>query len=422
MLPIFITLTKTRQQKRRIHESACAWSNNLAPSNICTLIQVQKQRMHYRFTVHVFGAKSSPSVANFGLKQVANDFEFKYGQSAANFIRHSFYVDDGLISVTTVEEAIELIKTTRALCREGSLTLHKFVSNFDEVLSKIGESDNSLTCNKDLPGCDLVEKALGINWNMSLDSFTFQAKLKHSVHSRRNILSTICSIYDPLGFISPYILPGRIILQNLCKSKLDWDDKIPMNILVDYEHWLSSLEHLSNVSVPRCYKPDAFGTVKRVELHSFSDASMVGYGQCSYLRLIDDHGVIHCSLVLGKSRVCPLKAVTIPRLELVAALMSLRISLRLIKELPYTNIERYYWTDSKVVLGYLANETRRFHGRRNYSPSCSPRGGQRKKATLQIKLHLVSSTCESERKKSFRIRGSSNNTFKNNYHLISLPQ
>ena len=320
-----------------------------------------KSPTHYRFTVHVFGAKSSPSVANFGLKQVANDFEFKYGQSAADFIRHSFYVDDGLISVATVEEAIELIKTTRALCREGSLTLHKFVSNFDEVLSKIGESDNSLTCNKDLPGCDLVEKALGINWNMSLDSFTFQVKLKHSVHSRRNILSTICSIYDPLGFISPYILPGRIILQNLCKSKLDWDDKIPMNILVDYEHWLSSLEHLSNVSVPRCYKPDAFGTVKRVELHSFSDASMVGYGQCSYLRLIDDHGVIHCSLVLGKSRVCPLKAVTIPRLELVAALMSLRISLRLIKELPYTNIERYYWTDSKVVLGYLANETRRFH-------------------------------------------------------------
>ena len=217
---------------------------------------------HYRFTVHVFGAKSSPSVANFGLKQVANDFEFKYGQSAADFIRNSFYVDDGLISVTTVEEAIELIQKTRLLCREGALTLHKFVSNFDEVLSKIGESDNSLTCNKDLPGCDLVEKALGINWNMSLDSFTFRVKLKHSVHSRRNILSTICSIYDPLGFISPYILPGRIILQNLCKSKLDWDDKIPMNILVDYEHWLSSLEHLSNVSVPRCYKPDGFGTVE----------------------------------------------------------------------------------------------------------------------------------------------------------------
>ena len=75
-----------------------------------------KSPTHYRFTVHGLGAKSSPRVANFGFKQISNEFKFKYGQSAADFIRHSFYVDDGLISVTTVEEASDLCQTTHSLC------------------------------------------------------------------------------------------------------------------------------------------------------------------------------------------------------------------------------------------------------------------------------------------------------------------
>lgn len=94
---------------------------------------------------------------------------------------------------------------------------------------------------------------------------------------------------------------------------------------------------------------------------SFSDASTMGYGQCSYIRLVDDQDNIHCSLVMAKSRVTPLKSITIPRLELTAAVVSVRMKLLLRNELEYTNMTEWFWTDSNVVLGYIANNTRRFH-------------------------------------------------------------
>ena len=98
-----------------------------------------------------------------------------------------------------------------------------------------------------------------------------------------------------------------------------------------------------------------------VELHHFSDASFLGYGQSSYLRLVDEQGQVYCSLVLGKARVTPLRQVSIPRLELTAAFLSVKISSLLRHELKYDNIAEYFWSDSKVVLGYIANEARRFH-------------------------------------------------------------
>ena len=99
----------------------------------------------------------------------------------------------------------------------------------------------------------------------------------------------------------------------------------------------------------------------KAELHHFSDASNKGYGQCSYLRLTDDQYKIHCSFVIGKSRVTPFKTVTIPRLELSAAVISVRVSTQLGKELRLENVEEIFWTDSKVILGYISNESRRFH-------------------------------------------------------------
>lgn len=97
------------------------------------------------------------------------------------------------------------------------------------------------------------------------------------------------------------------------------------------------------------------------QLHHFSDASTTGYGQCSYVRVVDDKGQIHCSLIMGKARVAPLKMVTIPRLELTAAVVSVRVSDIPRQELQYERVEEIFWTDSKVVLGYIKNDSKRFH-------------------------------------------------------------
>ncbi|XP_041458034.1 uncharacterized protein LOC121410188 [Lytechinus variegatus] len=319
--------------------------------------------IEYRMKVHLFGATSSPGCANFGLKRAADDGEEEFGSEAANYIRKEFYVDDGLKSVSTSEEAVALLKSAQGICEKAGLRLHKIMSNKKEVLEKFTTDDMSkglADLNLDIDPLPL-ERALGVVWCVESDSLQFRIELNDRPLTRRGVLSTVCSIYDPNGFASPVTLHGKQILQSLCRSKIDWDSPIPEDIRPQWEKWRMEISELENLKIPRCYKPQNFGSVKHAELHHFSDASQNGYGQCSYLRLVNEEGEVSCSLVIAKSRVTPLKHQTIPRLELAAAVISAKMSAFLRKELTYHEIREYFWTDSKIVLGYISNESRRFH-------------------------------------------------------------
>lgn len=187
-------------------------------------------------TVHLFGAGSSPGCANFALKRIATDHEEEFGQDAANFVRDNFYVDDGLKSVPTVAEAVKLIESTRKLCTKGELRLHKFSSNSREVLETIPEDERA----KGLKNLDLhqsslpMERALGVQWCMETDLFQFRITLQDKPLTRRGILSTVSSVYDPLGYLAPFILIGKQILQQLCHDKADWDEPIPDQAQVNW--------------------------------------------------------------------------------------------------------------------------------------------------------------------------------------------
>ena len=233
--------------------------------------------VHYRMTRHIFGAVSSPSCANFALKQLAKDYKNTHGVEASKFLDQGFYADDGLTSTPDAASAVSLLKNTVALCREGQLTLHKFVSNNQDVLEAMNAVNNREQVTN-IPGN--VEKTLGIRWNLQSDSFIFNINLDTKPITRRGILSAVCSIFDPLGLISPYVLEGKKILQLICKNGSKWDDPIQKDLIPRYEHWFESLSKLSEISIPRCFKPATFTEV-RVELHNFTDASQTGYGQCS---------------------------------------------------------------------------------------------------------------------------------------------
>ena len=193
------------------------------------------------------------------------------------------------------------------------------------------------------------------------DEFRFRIDMKDSPVTRRGILSTVSSIFDPLGLVSPFLFTGRKILQEICRDGCSWDDPVPEDIRFSWLKWKEELPLLSALHVRRCYKADDFSDQKEVELHHFSDASERGYGQCSYIRMIDKDGQVSTSLVMAKSRVTPSKPVTMPRLELLAAALSVKVAEFLDAELDYKSVKHYFWTDSKVVLGYIANKARRFH-------------------------------------------------------------
>ena len=225
-------------------------------------------------------------------------------------------MDDGLKSCPTPEEAVQLIKSVKEMCRRGGFKLHKFVSNNKEVLRSVPEAERA----DEIKDVDLnldklhVERALGVHWCIQSDSFQFHLVLQEHPCTRRGILSSVSSIFDPLGFIAPLVLEGKSILQDLCHQEVDWDDPIPDDTKIRWEKWRSQLHLLTQFSLPRCFKREGFGPVIKRQIHHFSDASTKGYGQCSYLRLEDASYKIHCSLVCGKSRVTPLKPVTVPRL------------------------------------------------------------------------------------------------------------
>ncbi|XP_067019483.1 uncharacterized protein [Acropora muricata] len=178
--------------------------------------------------------------------------------------------------------------------------------------------------------------------------------------TRRPILSEVSSIFDPLGFVAPVLLEGKAILQEVCRQNVGWDDPVPAELQARWLKWKLELEELENFAIPRCYKPLDFGQVVKAELHHFSDASLKGYGQCSYLRLTNQVGKVHCSSVVGKARVAPLKIVTVPRLELTSAVVSVRVADLLRKQLDVDITTEVFWTD-RVVLGYIANDVKRFH-------------------------------------------------------------
>lgn len=324
---------------------------------------LESKPVDYRMAVHLFGARSSPGCANYGFKKLALDHESQYGTSATEFLSKNFYVDDGLKSVAKEVEAIQLIQDSIEMCKMGGLRLHKFVSNSKYVLSQIKPDD----CARDLRNVDLysgalpIERVLGTLWCPESDTFQFHVSLRECQATRRNVLSIVSSVYDPLGLIAPVVLTGKQILQTLCAGHNEWDEPLPESLHVRWNKWCNDIKTLDTLRIDRCFKPPNFGEIRVAEMHHFSDASAIGYGHCSYIRLIDHFDTVHCSLIMGKSRVVPIKPVTIPRLELSAAVMSVRIARFLDRELSYINLKHYFWTDSTIVLGYISNEAKRFH-------------------------------------------------------------
>ena len=229
----------------------------------------------YHMAIHLFGGVWSASCANYGLQRTAKDNSDDFDPEAARSVEKNFYVDDYLKSVESHEKAISLVDQLRNLLARGGFNLTKWVSNSRAVLKTIPRQLRaSGVRDLDLGGEVLpVERALGVRWNVETDQFVFRMQLKRKPPTRRGLLSVVSSVYDPLGFISPFLLSAKIILQDLCRRKLKWDDVIPRDSLHQTQWWLESLPAMEQFSVQRCYKPKEFGTVADVQIHHFSDAS-----------------------------------------------------------------------------------------------------------------------------------------------------
>ena len=327
---------------------------------------ITKEPTTHQMLVHIFGATSSPSVAGYALRRTAKDNQHQFSSETIDAALRDFYVDDLLKSFADVEQAIYVCKQLQSLLARGGFQLTKWMSNNREVLSAFPEDEHAPAIkNLDLKSeCLPTDRALGIHWDVEEDTFKLVVSAREHPENRKGVLSSIATVYDPLGFASPLILIGREINQELCRLKYDWNEALPKDLLVRWKEWKEGLASLKDFKIPRCYTPKSFGEITSAEIHHFADASQEhGYGTASYLRLTNDKDEVHCSFVMGKSRVKPLKStMTVPKLELTAATLLIRMNNLISKEIQgRLHIDSTtYWTDSMIVLGYIANETKRF--------------------------------------------------------------
>lgn len=205
-----------------------------------------------------------------------------------------------------------------------------------------------------------LERALGVYWDAQSDTFKFKALQAYKPSTKRGVPSVVSSLFDPLAFLSPFVFTAKILLQELWRQKLSWDQEIPELYSSLWQKWLQELPYVTTIEIPRCYKTQCLSAEATVQLHNFSDASRHGYAAVSYLRFVDEQGVIHCSFVMGRTRNVPIKEWTILRLELQATVLAVRLSNSILKELDLQVDGTFFWSNSMTSLQYIKNQIRRF--------------------------------------------------------------
>ena len=311
----------------------------------------------YRMTRHLFGGVWSPACAAFALQET-----LKEGRPRSRAAERNFYVDDLLLSTDSVLEAVQCIQELREDLECGGFRLTKWMSSSKQVMATIPQRDRS-TCvkNIDLASDKLpVDRALGVLWNLEDDSLRVAVSTPDKPVTKRGILSTMSSVFDPLGFMAPFTIRAKMIFQDEVKRKRGWDHKITREAEERWTKWLRELLAMGSLHIARCIFPPGFRRLVSAQFHHFCDASTKAYAVVTYMRLQDDAGGVHCSFIKARTRLAPVKTISIPRLELCAAVLAASADAQLRRETSLSVEQSVFWTDSMIVLQYIATPSRRF--------------------------------------------------------------
>ena len=329
-----------------------------------------KDIVPFRAKVHIFGNKPSPAIATFALKYTTLHPDAQSKSEACNFIRDNFYVDDALYSCDSTQNAVQVLKDARDILGHYNIRLHKIMSSHPAVVEKFPQSEvGNMDDAFNLTSEHSPNKTLGVVWSPKADTLSLSPNIPQREYTKRGLLAVVSSVYDPLNFVCPFMLRGRLLLRKIIPPKgftdpdvvdLDWDDPLPAKFFGEWKVFVESLKDACSINIRRCYKPHNFGVSTHNEVHCFSDASIEAIGFVIYLRQFNSIGEVSVSFLFANSKVTPRSANTIPRLELCAALEAADAVTKVKAELNLDIHACYFYTDSKIVLGYLANSEKRF--------------------------------------------------------------
>jgi hypothetical protein len=309
----------------------------------------------YVMNVLPFGDKPAPAMAQIALQKTVEEGESS-NPEAARTIKDNTYMDDILDSVDTKEEAKKLTSGVDRILETGGFKVKGWQSNKDleERKTELNEIN--------VPQSQTDAKVLGVSWDSVKDVLKYKFEIEAvkcdiTDLTKRKILSQIARIYDPIGFVAPFLVRAKINLLELWEEGVDWDDELAPSTQKKWSSYFEEMKQLNGVSFERCICPR--NVVEPPILCVFADASRGAFGTCAYLRSEISSGEVKVKFIAAKSRVAPLKELTIPRLELQAAVLASRLCKSIEREIRIELQESILFTDSAIVLAWINNNGKR---------------------------------------------------------------
>ncbi|XP_059225803.1 uncharacterized protein LOC131997935 [Stomoxys calcitrans] len=309
-----------------------------------------EQIQDFELQTVTFGVNAAPYLAIRTLMQLAEDCSSSY-PLASHIIRDDMYVDDVLTGCHDLQLALKAKDQLISALNSACFPLRKWASNSKEILQSLPKEhilkedfllfdDSSLT------------KTLGVRWNAMLDKFLFviQATPCKESYTKREVFSEISKIFDPAGWLAPIVVLAKILMRHVWLSKVDWDEKITSKCFQDWKNLLDDFSTINSIQIPRwiSYAPSF-----RIQFHAFCDASENAYAAVIYSRVEDESRHVSVNLLTSKSRVAPVKCLSIPKLELLGATLLAEVVESVIPSMNLPSYEIFKWTDSTIVLAWL---------------------------------------------------------------------
>lgn len=294
--------------------------------------------MPYYLCTVIYGTASAPFLAQRTLKQLAIDEAENFPNVAILFDKN-FYMDDFVASFTNNEQAQQFKDELIRLALKGGFELRKWCSNYSALNDELTENE-------------LIVHVLGMNWNRESDDIilAFNHIKHHDETTRSTILSTIAQMFDPLGLLSPIVLYAKTLMQRLwLLSANSWDEPLPDQFTTEWLNFQQQLKSMEPITIPRAIN---ISPATDYFLHGFCDASETGYGACVYLVSNDS-----VRLICSKSRVAPIKRMTTPRLELLAAVLLANLVTKVASALTKPPSRLFYWSDSEITLFRIRSQS-----------------------------------------------------------------
>ncbi|XP_030763227.1 uncharacterized protein LOC115887855 [Sitophilus oryzae] len=308
----------------------------------------------YKLNTVTYGTASAPFLAIPSLHQVAYD-NLKQYPEACKVILKDFYVDDLIFGTSNINDAIRLKDQISSILAYAGFILRKWASNEKSSLN-LQEYSQNLPQFFITDSDDKSVKTLGIFWEPNKDKLSYSvnlAELSTQKITKRFILGIVAQVFDPLGLLGSIVVRAKLLLQELWKKQLEWDESVPPDIHSLFTQFYRQLGKINTLQIPRHV---LLRTPVKIELHAFCDASLLAYGACVYLVSEDNVGNRFSQLLTAKSRVAPIKSITLPRLELCGALLLVQLVKKVTAALNQSFSTVQFWTDSTIVLSWLRIE------------------------------------------------------------------